>query len=145
MRLFLAATLKASSALPEKKKKRLSPIVDLAWLISSVSYGFLSIKRKPLVVAAITVGSSARMAATRRSTRSAPKIPSLAAGRGKPGWLVGLYDRILRPGLKRIKWLDTSGRQGENSKTTKRDIGKEEMERVAECHCGLARNHVGTA
>ena len=37
------------------------------------------------------------------------------------------------------KRLDTSGRESENRETAKRNIRKDEMERVAECHCGQLR------
>ena len=37
------------------------------------------------------------------------------------------------------KRLDTSGRERENGEAAKRNIREDEMERVAECHCGQLR------
>jgi hypothetical protein len=81
----------------------------------------------------------ARIAASRRSTRPAPKLPSVAAARHMPGRR--LVSRIAlcasaRGGLSGSTPPAVRARIGA---TAKRGIGEEEMERVAECHCGQLR------
>ena len=61
---------------------------------------------------------------------------------------VALYDRALRSGLKRIKRLDTSGREDENRETTKRGLGRKKWRgsrNVTADSCGQSRRESLTA
>jgi hypothetical protein len=58
---------------------------------------------------------------------------------------VALYDRALRSCTKRIKRLDTSGREDENSETTNRGLGGRNGEGRGMSLRTVAGSHVGRA
>jgi hypothetical protein len=66
-------------------------------------------------------------------------MPSVVAARGRPGRRVILYGGTLRLGRSRIKQarhLRSRGREWKNREAGHRE---DEMERIAQCHCGQLR------
>jgi len=61
--------------------------------------------------------SAARITAGRRSTRAAPKVPSLAAARPKPSRRLAYAITLCASAEGGSSELDTSGREGENGET----------------------------